>query len=299
MADNENASGDPQDVTKGSGGVAALVETVEKMNDSLEKIGEKQTELEKGLQEATKVQYPYGPPNGDVHGIRKGEDPMTSRPYSLTMVCKRLAMQRSNEPNWQHIARPEAELSEKLRKAYYNSSAFNNFLIPLGSDLMPIEERTTDDGVVVPGVPKELRKECADMMRLDSDPDLEYLQRLGLPIRKSHVALQKDLSANTATTGGTLVAAAAQGELINVLRAQEFFSQVGAQQMGLPPQGAITFPRVTGSVTISAFAEAATVTESTPATSQLRLAAKAYSGTGRYSGRADQVRLGQRRGVAP
>ena len=49
-------------------------------------------------------------------------------------------------------------------------------------------------------------------------------------------------------------------------------------KIDLPPQGRLRFPRVTAGVTIAAYAEAATVTESTPATSALELAAKAYSG---------------------
>ena len=91
-------------------------------------------------------------------------------------------------------------------------------------------------------------------------------------------SIRKDLSANTATTGGTLVALPSQGELIELLRAQEVFSRVGAREITLPPQGSIRFPRHTSGITIGSFAEGATVTESTPGTGELLLQAKAYSG---------------------
>ena len=212
------------------------------------------------------------------------------------LVAKRLEMQRKNVKGWENVAKQEAKLSEDLQAAYYGKGNYHqeysggDFIIPLGSSLMPHEDRIykSDDGkgneceVVIPGIPTELRKRCQQMMETGQTTDLDELRwiekRLGIPLMKADTFnIHKDLSANTATSGGTLVAEAAQGELIGILRAQEAFSRAGARQVDLPPQGSVRYPRVTTSVTVSATVESGTITESTPTTGALQLIAKPYS----------------------
>ena len=249
--------------------------------------------VKEDVKKAAEVRYPFGSPGGVAPGHAPNGivDPdRMSRPYSLMLVAKRLRMQRNNDQGWQNVAKNEANLSEELQKAYYGQAKWQDyssgeFIVPLGTDLMPFEDRVVEkEGggtVVVAGVPQELRKRCRDMM-IGGAADLDEIawleKRMGYPLLKgASFGVSKDLSANVGTAGGTLVAEAAQGELIGVLRAQEVVSRVGARQIDLPPQGSINFPRVTASVTVSATTEAATVAESTPTTGQLKLVAKPYS----------------------
>lgn len=259
-----------------------LVETLTKMSENIDSLNTRQEELDKRLADAEKTRYPYGVPNG-VPGIRKGEDPMSSRPYSMMRLAKALRMRASNYPGWNEQAKIELELDTRLRKSYYGSAGWlgNGICVPLASDLMPTEDRevvldaegTTD---TQPGISVDLVKECRDIMKGHDGPaDLDELRYI---LKQANVPISKDLSANTATSGGTLVGMAAQGELIEILRATEVMSRAGAQEIDLPPQGSIRFPRQTSSVTIAAVAEGATISESTPATSALLLNAKPYTG---------------------
>ncbi len=264
-----------KEVEKNTDGAAAIVESLEKLNAGVEAISKKNDELEKKFEELSKPRYPYGVPNG-APNIRKGEDPMTSRPYSLLRLAKALAMKSSNEMEWDKQAKVEIELSNDLRKAYYDSMSFQtgNILVPLGSELMPTKPTELADGSKVDGLPGELVQKCRDLLApslASFDPDeYDWMVRKGM--------IRKDLSSVTGTSGGTLVGLASQGELIEHLKAMEVMSQVGAQQIDLPPQGRIRFPRQTSSVTIASTSEGATVSESTPGTSGLDLVAKAYSG---------------------
>lgn len=277
--------------------VEKLVDRIEKLDasnkESATATADRLETLETELKKAAETRYPFGSPGGAApghapNGIVDPDRP--SRPYSLMLVAKRLRMKQNNDDGWQNVAKNEQALSDDLQKSYYGQSKWQDyssgeFIVPLGSELMPYEDRVVEkeggETITVPGVPQELRKRCRDMMSggtADLD-ELAYLQkRLGVPLMKSaSFGVAKDLSTTSALTGGTLVAEAAQGELIGVLRAQEVMSRVGARQIDLPPQGSIRFPRVTSSVTVSATSEAATISESTPGTGGLRLAAKPYS----------------------
>ncbi len=250
-----------------------IVETINEVKKSIGDVTERLDGMDSKIEEASKVQYPHGSP----FSIRKGEDPLSSRPYSLMRVAKAMRAKADNDSNWQSDAELEFELSEELRKGYYDRMNFNGgggFIVPLGADLLPAEETRTEEGQSLGGVDRNLIRKCRDVMASSMtgfDPD-EYAY-----VMKS-IGLQKDLSANNATTGGALVAFASQGELIEQLRAVEVMSQAGAQQITLPPQGSIAFPRQTSGVTITSTSEGATISESTPATSRLTLQAKPYTG---------------------
>ncbi len=287
-----NGKTEPVEKKDGADAIVESINGLQKMvTDATEKSDERFKTIEETLTKASEAQYPFGAPNGGApnggaHGVRTGESPMTSRPYSLALVAKRIRAQRENVPGWKDIAKPEFELSDDLRKAYgdiqWKGYGGNEFIVPLSADLMPMEDRETDDGQHIQAIPAVLRKRCRDIMRL-GEPDLDELEwlakRHNLPVipKDAPFAIAKDMSAQIAITGGTLVAEAAQGELINILRAQEVWSRVGANQIDLPPQGSISFPRITGTVTVAATSEAATVSESTPATARLLLQAKPYT----------------------
>jgi HK97 family phage major capsid protein len=278
MADNDNAQDQGSQTPE-----ASLAQTIEKLGTSQEAMAAQVSELSKTVTDLSKAreQEPSAAEGG--FNVRRGENIMESRPYSICRVAKRLAMQKSNDPNFRNYAKQESELSDELQKHYCGSASWDgfaggrDFVIPLGSEFLPMTEIKTEEGEFIPAVPSELVQKCRQMMVLDSGIDIEELRALGLPIRKSHLNIQKDMSGNTATTGGVLVPEAAQGELIEILRAAELMSQVGARQLTLPSQGAINFPRVSSSVTVAATTEGATISESTPGFGQLRLQAKPYS----------------------
>jgi HK97 family phage major capsid protein len=254
-----------------------IVDAVEKLSKSQEALGDKLANLEKNIGDLSKAQYPYGIPGG-APAIRKGEDPLSSRPYSLMRLATALHKKAAHESDWNSGAKVELELSQELHKAYSGYSNVNpgSVLIPLGSELMPAGDTELADGGVAPGIDGSLIRKCRSLMSNSMsgfDPDeFAWLAKRGA------IALRKDLSSQTGTAGGTLVGLATQGELIEYLRGVEVFSQAGATQIDLPPQGRIRFPRQNGTVTIAATTEGATVSESTPSTGALELSAKPYSG---------------------
>jgi HK97 family phage major capsid protein len=275
MADEATTTTASADVKKQA---VTLVDTIEKISGRLDAISGQQDKLAKDLEEAKKPQYPAGAPY-----VRRGEDPMSSRPYSMMRMAMALRKRQDQDMDWNYSAKMELDLSKRLKTAYHQTMGYAaaGELIPLGTDLMPTECREVVDKesgktFIQPGLDAKLVKECRDAMHgslASFDPsELEHLEKQGLAF------LRKDMSANVATTGGTFVAFASQGELIDLLRGIEVFSRAGAQEIDLPPQGSIRFPRVTSGVTISAYAEAATVTESTPGTGHLLLQAKKYAG---------------------
>jgi len=245
-----------------------------KIGDVQEKVVKRLDAMEQAIAEAGKPVYPYGVP-GSFH-IRKGESALTSRPYSVMALAKALQKKADQDSGWGNHAKPELALSEELRKSYYNSFTFcgaeGSVLVPLGSALMPTRQTELADGTKCDGLPSDLVAKCADMVRGSTasfDPDhYDHLM--------SRIA--KGLSSFNATSGGTLVGMAAQGELIEVLRGMEVLSRAGATQIDLPPQGKIRFPRQTSSVTAASTSESLTISGSTPGTGALELDAKPYVG---------------------
>ena len=211
--------------------------------------------------------------------IRTGEDIMSSRPYSLIRLAKTLIEHKGmpvSKIDGSH-AKIEFELSSKLEKFWRNPErGVSSVLVPFGTDLMPTADITTEEGSQYPGFPTQLVKECADVMRGTNGMDESEMAWIAK--NKGFTQLRKDLSAFTSTTGGTLVPMPEQGQLIDLLRAMTIFDRAGAQSITLPAGGSIRFPRDTSDPTIAAYAEAATITESTPGTGELILNAKKYAG---------------------
>ena len=278
MSDTTTVKTETPEATKSTADqiVTAVTGISKRLEDFEKKDEERYEKLEKKLEEASKPNYQYGMPNGGAHGVQTGESPNNSRPFSFMRLGVALAKRLRQVSGWDECAKTEIDLCKRLADAYRPMGYPGDLAAPLATDLMPTVETEMGDGTTLPGIDVKLVKECRDIMadsmsKFDQD-ELVWMQKNG------HIPIRKDLSANTATTGGVLVALPAQGELIELLRATEVFTRVGAREIDLPPQGQIRFPRVTSGVTIAAYAEGATVTESTPGTGALELAAKAYSG---------------------
>src|SRR5262249_24093421 len=113
----------------------------------------------------------------------------------------------------------------------------------------------------------ELRaKMCADADRFDPEEAAWLLRRTG--IRTKALGTTSDLA------GGSLVGFPALGELIELQRNLEVFAAAGAQEIALPPNGRIQFPKQTGGSTAYWVGESTSVTESQPTTGSLDLQAK-------------------------
>ena len=64
------------------------------------------------------------------------------------------------------------------------------------------------------------------------------------------------------------------GELIDLQRSLEVFASAGAREIALPPNGRISFPKLTGASSAYWVGEGSAITESGPGTGSLELAAK-------------------------
>lgn len=234
--------------------------------EKVDALGSKQDAIEKQFEDLKK-------PIAKRFGTRTGEDPLTSRPYSLMRLC----MATRQPERYRNYAKVELGLAERLLKimAPMGYVSEGGMPCPFSTYHMPTTETVLDNGEAIPGFPVELVKECGDLMRGSYAPDRDEILYLE---KSTGVVLRKDLSAIVDTSGGTLVGLPAQGQLIDLLRPLEVFSRVGATEITLPPQGSIRFPRDTADPTIAGFGEGATITESTPTTGELVLSAKKYAG---------------------
>jgi HK97 family phage major capsid protein len=70
--------------------------------------------------------------------------------------------------------------------------------------------------------------------------------------------------------GGSLVAGPVLGELIDLQRNMEVFAAAGAQEVALPPNGRIKFPKLNGGATAYWVGEAASITDGTPSSPRSR-----------------------------
>ena len=134
-----------------------------------------------------------------------------------------------------------------------------SFLVPLASAHLPVFEPQG----------QRLREELRQKMTAQAgkfDPD--EANWIGRRIRV------KALGTTVDTAGGTFLPLPVLGELIDLQRSMEVFASAGAQEVALPPNGRVQFPKLTGASTAYWVGEGSAITESTPTTGNLDLAAK-------------------------
>ncbi len=163
-------------------------------------------------------------------------------------------------------AKEEIHVHHQLRELYSTYGfvphcGAQSFLVPLASEHLPAFE------------PRGLRlrheiraKMTVHRERFDPDEAGWLARRIGLR--------DKALGTLTDTAGGTLVGFPALGELIELQRNLEAFATAGAQEIALPPNGRIQFPKLTGGSTAYWVGESTAITESAPTTGNLDLQAK-------------------------
>jgi len=163
-------------------------------------------------------------------------------------------------------AKEELHVHLELRDLYQNYGfvphcGHQSFLVPIATEHLPSFEprgaRLRD----------EIRqKMTAHEGRFDPDEAGWIARRVGWK--------EKSLGTTSDLAGGSLVRFPMLGELIELQRNLEAFASAGAQEVALPPNGRLQFPKLTGGSTAYWVGEGSAITESEPATGNLDLQAK-------------------------
>ncbi len=165
-------------------------------------------------------------------------------------------------------AKEEIHIHQQLRDLYrtygfVSHFGHHSFLVPLATAHLPTFEPQGK------ALRDEIRcKMTAQQGRFDPDEAAWVAGRTGMGMAYKALGTVSDLA------GGAMVGFPALGELIELQRNMEAFANAGAQEIALPPNGRIQFPKLTGGSTAYWVGEATAITESTPATGNLDLQAK-------------------------
>jgi HK97 family phage major capsid protein len=163
-------------------------------------------------------------------------------------------------------AKEEIHIHQQLRDLYQTYGfvphcGHQSFLVPLATAHLPAFEPRGQR------LQMEVRaKMCAHRDKFDPDEADWIARRVGIKT--------KALGSVSDIAGGVLVGFPMLGELIELQRNMEAFANAGAQEIALPPNGRIQFPKLSGGSTAYWVGEATSITESTPATGNLDLQAK-------------------------
>ena len=233
-----------------------LSEVLTEVRKDLAEVKETQATQQKAFEALSKPRE-----NGsNLFNIREGENPLTSRGYSFLKLFGAM----SKVIPWEQ-AKVERDLHETCQKrlvtdGHFKKAEANSVVAPVSS--IHLADAMGDDrfGLEVRQVLK------AGIHGYDPMEVRHY--------RNKYWTREKALSWIDETTGGALVAPPQMGELIELLRNNECLIQAGARDIGMPPNGRITFPRQTSATTAYFIGESTAITDSTPGTGDLLLSAK-------------------------
>lgn len=178
-------------------------------------------------------------------------------------------------------ARNALDLSERIKAVYapfYGFSGHPSALLVPASDpanryggFLPT---TTPEGHAIHGaveIKKEIGQRIVTVKGIDPD-------ELRVKAAGGDALAIKTLSSLSDVAGGSLVAPPMLGDLIDLQRNQEVFSQLGATNVTLPPNGRMDFPKLTGGATFNWTGETASITASQQTTGTLKLEVKTATG---------------------
>lgn len=200
-----------------------------------------ETEAIKALNEATAVLKahtltPRGKPDTVAKGltdpnaphIRKGEDPLASRPLYLSKLAAHMTG-RLDAAQCKLEREHFGWFTKAMRDVYGGGYTHDGgVLVPLDWHTLPESVRDSAEGAVV-------RKSMA--AALDGyDPD---------ELRHVYRKASNPMSYIDQASGGAFVPPPAFGEPIELLRNKAVCFQAGATNVPLPPQGSVTYPRQT------------------------------------------------------
>jgi HK97 family phage major capsid protein len=210
---------------------------------------------------------------GDGHSpaVRKGEDSMTSRPFSFTKMIGAIAGVVPRES-----AKVEIDLLGGFRKALDETNSMiqggsaSATYYPGARSLLPY------DAAFHKGTSAMLES-AASCGEVDRDQMLWEARRIDAGmVEKGYEPrfVKTAMSYLTDTIGGTLVPPAEMGELIPLMRNQSAVDRAGGRMVPLPPQGKWVAPRVTSATSGYWIGENTNITESNPQTGQVEMMAK-------------------------
>jgi hypothetical protein len=243
----------------------AVVDAVAgRIDQSLTPILQRVTQLEGRLAAATQAQSGSGVNPGQFLQGRApaghtGERASTSRGYQFQRLMGYLQGQLPADQ-----CKVEQDVSNRLMQVYVKqggmelASPQNAVLCPLSADFMP----DLDDGFR-----SELRQSMAQGVSGADPEEYAYLVR-------QHMTKRQAMSIYDDTAGGVFLGPTQQGDMVELIRAREAFSRMGATTLPLPPNGRLTMPRETGAGTAYWVGERSTITESEIATGSMSMSAK-------------------------
>lgn len=218
-----------------------LSDKIEKLDTAISKLAASGSEVRKG-----------------VPGVRRGEDPYSSRGYSF---CKLFQLMSGNINK--ENARLEVDTHNELQKSLYERQGYskaegNSILAPFATDFLPQE--SDSDRKFALDIRARVKAGVAGL-----DPEA---------VRGLARTINKTLSWQDEQALGALVSPPTFGELIDILRNNEVLLRAGASSIGMPANGRIVFPRQTGVSTAYHVGESVSITDSEPQTGDVTLQAK-------------------------
>lgn len=208
-----------------------------------------------------------GVTSGHVPAVRKGEDTMSSRPFSMLKMLGMIGGVVSKEH-----ATIETDLLAGFKKALEDtgsmiqSGSASSAYYPGAKSFLPYEAANHKATTAL------LTASAAGISGADADEVAWIRSRIEKGYEPTH---QKTaMSYLTDTVGGSLVKPAEMGELIPLMRNQSAIDRAGGRMVPLPPQGKWVAPRITSATTGYWIGENVNISESNPTTGQVEMMAK-------------------------
>jgi HK97 family phage major capsid protein len=205
--------------------------------------------------------------NPGAPAVRKGEDPMTSRPFRFLNLFGALGGHIKPEN-----CVPELEVCKSFESGIQDFGwrpSANSLSVPLGMSHLPDNLANDAKMQVVKAMLGGGAEQDLDKVKWTRDRAYGPLSQKGFA-----PAQMKMQSALSEILGGSLIAPPEFGEIIELLRNQEALVNAGARTIQLPAQGSVMFPRITSPTTAGTYAENQPITDSTVGTGHLTLSAK-------------------------
>lgn len=170
----------------------------------------------------------------------------------------------------------ENDVNLKLQKMYRDaggytptvSGRYSGFCVPYSTRHMPQNLSVEADQVIL----ECKQSQAAQWAKFDPDEAAHIVKHMIPQHQQEHWT--KALGTISDTAGGAVVGFPTLGELIDLQRNLEVFATAGATEIGLPANGMINYPKLTGGSTSFWVGEGKAITESQPVTGSLELKAK-------------------------
>jgi HK97 family phage major capsid protein len=230
------------------------------ISDQGEKFDKRLAEVEK------KATQPAVNPT-QIYGLNLGLTPgRDSGGYSIlksAKYCAGFATKEEIKEEW-HVHEQLAALYKK--HGYGVSYGQKSFIVPFATEHIIDAEAPGIDG-------GKLRKELREKMAM-SIGGFDPYEAASHARKMAPWNMQKAMGTVTDTAGGVLVGFPTLGELIDMQRNVEAFANAGSQEVTLPPNGRLQYPKLVGGASANFIGEAQQIPESQEVTGNLDLIAK-------------------------